>query len=106
MAAVAQACRSEFAIDLHPKIRAFASINAPMQCMMKGICGQCLQAVRDPATGLEKFIFTCESQDQGLFDIDFEQLKARLSQNTVLEVQHLAWLEASRETPILWQGSV
>ena len=96
MAAVAQACRGEFASSLHPKLKAFASVNASMQCMMKGICGQCLQAVDDPVTGRKKYVFACEAQDQPLMGVDFEQLKARLSQNRILEIQHSAWLKRFR----------
>jgi NADPH-dependent glutamate synthase beta subunit-like oxidoreductase/NAD(P)H-flavin reductase len=91
MAAVAQAFRMEFSADLHPKLQAFASVNAPMQCMMKGICGQCLQAIRDPNTGETRYVFACEKQDQELQHIDFDHLKQRLAQNKALEVQHVAW---------------
>jgi NADPH-dependent glutamate synthase beta subunit-like oxidoreductase/NAD(P)H-flavin reductase len=98
MAAVALACRTGLASALHPQLKAFASVNAPMQCMMKGICGQCLQAVSDPATGQKKYIFACEAQDQSLLDIDFDQLKARLAQNRVLEVQHSAWQKLALQT--------
>ncbi len=96
MGAVAQSFRTEFSRDLHPELKAFASVNASMQCMMKGICGQCLQAVSDPITGHKRYIFACEAQDQPLFALDFDELKARLSQNRVLEVQHSAWLGLSR----------
>ena len=34
---------------------AIASINSPMQCMMKEVCAQCLQKHVDPATGREEF---------------------------------------------------
>ena len=37
-----------------------------MQCMMKEICAQCLQVHRDPATGLERVVFSCFDQDQEL----------------------------------------
>lgn len=96
MGAVAQAFRTEFSKDIHPDLNAFASVNASMQCMMKGICGQCLQAVRDPITGQKSYIFACEAQDQPLFAVDFEELKGRLAQNRVLEVQHSAWVRHSR----------
>jgi NADPH-dependent glutamate synthase beta subunit-like oxidoreductase/NAD(P)H-flavin reductase len=98
MGAVAQACRNEFSIDLHPELKAFASVNASMQCMMKGICGQCLQAIVDPISGQKSYVFACEAQDQPLLAVDFDQLKARLAQNRVLEVQHAAWLRHSSLT--------
>jgi NADPH-dependent glutamate synthase beta subunit-like oxidoreductase/NAD(P)H-flavin reductase len=57
------------------------SINSPMQCMMKGICGQCLQKVTDQ----RKYIFTCACQDQNAEIIDFTGLKNRLEQNSLQE---------------------
>ena len=45
---------------------AIASINSPMQCMMKEVCGQCLQRHVDPVTGREEFVFSCYNQDQEL----------------------------------------
>lgn len=57
------------------------SINSPMQCMMKGICGQCVQQVLDE----RGYIFTCICQDQNADIIDFENLKNRLGQNSLQE---------------------
>ena len=48
----------------HPGHRAIASINSPMQCMMKEICAQCLQRHHDPVTGTETVVFSCFNQDQ------------------------------------------
>ncbi len=87
MAAVAQTLGGPLQHQCSPHLEAWASVNAPMQCMMKGICGQCLQAVRDPDTGQWRHVFACEAQDQPLMAIDFGQLKARLAQNRVLELQ-------------------
>jgi hypothetical protein len=50
---------------------AIASINSPMQCMMKEICAQCLQRHKDPATGKERVVFSCFNQDQPLDQVDF-----------------------------------
>jgi len=36
---------------LKPGHRAIGSINSPMQCMLKEVCGQCLQPHEDPLTG-------------------------------------------------------
>ena len=57
------------------------SINSPMQCMMKGICGQCVQQVLDE----RGYIFTCDCQDQNAEIIDFNNLKNRLEQNSLQE---------------------
>lgn len=64
---------------------AVASINSPMQCMMKEICGQCLQKHIDPITGEESYVFSCSNQDQEMDRVDFYHLESRLAQNTLLE---------------------
>src|SRR5262249_41830311 len=64
-----------------PGHKAIASINSPMQCMMKEICAQCLQVHRDPASGVESVVFSCFNQDQDLDRVDFDNLRPRLSQN-------------------------
>jgi len=72
---------------------AIASINSPMQCMMKEVCAQCLQRHVDPATGREEFIFSCYNQDQELDRVDFANLQARLRQNSVQEKLSNLWFE-------------
>jgi NAD(P)H-flavin reductase len=70
-----------------------ASINSPMQCMMKEVCAQCLQKHVDPVTGKEEFIFSCFNQDQEMDKVDFPNLNARLRQNTVQEKLSNLWLD-------------
>lgn len=72
---------------------AIASINSPMQCMMKEVCAQCLQRHVDPKTGEETIIFTCFNQDQHMDRVDFPNLSARLRQNTVKEKLSSLWLD-------------
>jgi hypothetical protein len=64
---------------------AVASINSPMQCMLKEVCAQCLQRHVDPDTGKETYVFSCFNQDQPQDTMDWQHLAARLRQNTVLE---------------------
>lgn len=71
---------------------AIASINSPMQCMMQGICGQCVQVEKDLLTGEDKTIFSCMNQDQNMESVDFQCLNTRLSKNTVQEKINSAWL--------------
>ena len=71
---------------------AIGSINSPMQCMMKEVCAQCLQRHVDPATGREEFVFSCYNQDQELDRVDFDNLRARLTQNSVQEKLASLWL--------------
>lgn len=74
------------------KCQAIASVNAPMQCMMKGVCGQCLQRHTDPVTGLESMVLSCRTQDQSMEKVDFESLQGRLKQNSVQEKVNALWL--------------
>ena len=82
--------------ELKPYLKAnhvgIASINSPMQCMMKAICAQCLQRHVDPSTGVEEFVFSCVNQDQPMDAVDFRNLNARLRQNTVMEKLTSLWL--------------
>ena len=75
-----------------------ASINSPMQCMMKEVCAQCLQKHVDPATGREEFIFSCFNQDQEMDKVDFPNLNARLRQNTVQEKLSNLWFDHLMES--------
>ncbi len=75
-----------------------ASINSPMQCMMKEVCAQCLQKHVDPATGREEFIFSCFNQDQEMDKVDFPNLNARLRQNTVQEKLSNLWFDHLTES--------
>ena len=78
---------------LNPAHVGIGSINSPMQCMMKEVCAQCLQRHVDPVTGREEFIFSCYNQDQELDRVDFNNLQARLRQNSVQEKLSNLWFE-------------
>ncbi|MET0168082.1 MAG: pyridine nucleotide-disulfide oxidoreductase, partial [Vicinamibacterales bacterium] len=70
-----------------------ASINSPMQCMMKEVCAQCLQKHVNPVTGEETVVFSCFNQDQEMDCVDFLNLAGRLRQNTVQEKLANLWLD-------------
>src|SRR5579883_1583772 len=93
MAAVQRARSGRLAPYLKPGHRAIASINSPMQCMMKEICAQCLQRHVDPATGQETIVFSCFNQDQRLDAVDFASLRSRLGQNGVQEKLTRLWID-------------
>ncbi len=95
MAAVARARQGILAQHLKPGHKAIASINSPMQCMMKEICAQCLQVHRDPESGVERVVFSCFNQDQDLDHVDFDNLRARLGQNGVQEKLTRLWIDRS-----------
>ncbi len=69
---------------LKPSCQLIATLNAPMQCMMKGVCGQCA-CVKMPPNQPPEIVFLCESQDQPLDAIDLNGLQQRLGQQPLLE---------------------
>ncbi len=93
MAAVGRARHEVLKPFLKPRHHAVASINSPMQCMMKEICAQCLQPHRDPVTGKESVVFSCFNQDQEMDRVDFAALRARLGQNGVQEKLTAQWVD-------------
>ncbi|HEV2098469.1 MAG TPA: FAD-dependent oxidoreductase [Stellaceae bacterium] len=93
MKAVAEARHQRLAPYFRPEHRAIASINSPMQCMMKEICAQCLQMHRDPVTGAETVVFSCFNQDQEMDQVDFAALHRRLSQNGAQEKLTRLWID-------------
>ncbi len=96
MAAVGLARHTVLAPFMKPGHRAIASINSPMQCMMKEICAQCLQPHRDPLTGNVTYVFSCFNQDQPIDRVDFAGLDARLKQNGVQEKLTAQWIARTR----------
>jgi len=93
MNAVAEARRASLKRYFRPDHRAIASINSPMQCMMKEICAQCLQRHRDPVTGTETVVFSCFNQDQEMDQVDFPTLHRRLTQNGAQEKLTKLWVD-------------
>lgn len=75
-----------------PKVH--GSVYSHMQCMLKGVCAQCLQWQIDPETGLRtKAVFACSWPDQPLEIIDIEHIDARLVQNRVHEHLSRLWVD-------------
>jgi NADPH-dependent glutamate synthase beta subunit-like oxidoreductase/NAD(P)H-flavin reductase len=93
MRAVGAARHAELAPLLDPAHRAIGSINSPMQCMMKEVCAQCLQAHVDPVTGERSVVFSCFNQDQALDRVDFSVLHERLGQNGTQEKLTALWID-------------
>ena len=74
---------------------AFGTVGSPMQCMMQGVCAQCLQWQIDPETGERtRPVFSCAGQDQPLTWIDLDNLAARQQQNRLSDRLNGQWLEA------------
>ena len=91
-AAMMEAVAGRLTNKLFEKTTMLASLNSPMQCMMKGVCGACVQPKRDADTKKRYMFFSCACQDQPLQEIDFVSLKARLAQNSVEEKLNNAWV--------------
>ena len=73
---------------------ATGSVYGSMQCMLKGVCSQCLQWQMDPVTGKRtKAVFTCSWQDQPIDMPDYDSLQERLAQNRLSEHLSNLWLE-------------
>ncbi len=72
---------AERKLELFGNAQMICSLNSPMQCMMKGICGQCIQKVDDE----RGYIFSCTAQDQDSDIINFKVLRNRLEANSLLE---------------------
>ena len=77
-----------------PDVKAFGTVGSPMQCMLKGVCAQCLNWQIDPNTGQRtKAVFSCAQQDQPLAWIDLDNLAARQRQNSVADTVSALWLD-------------
>lgn len=68
------------------------SLNAPMQCMMKGVCSQCLQKRKNEKGEMEYF-YACAAQDQDSDKLDFAHLHSRCEQNSLSEKVAKLWIE-------------
>jgi hypothetical protein len=77
-----------------PNVEAIATVGSPMQCMLKGVCAQCLQWQIDPETGERtRAVFTCAGQDQPLSWVDLDNLSARQTQNRMPDRLSSLWLD-------------
>jgi NAD(P)H-flavin reductase len=86
MAAVQEARHNVLKPYLKTDHVGIASINSMMQCMMKEVCGQCLQQHVNPETKAPtEVVFSCYNQDQQMDCVDFGNLRQRLKTNSVAE---------------------
>jgi len=88
------AMKTDFAAIFDADVEINGTVGSPMQCMLKGVCAQCLQWQIDPETGQRtKAVFSCAMQDQPLMWIDVDNLVARQSQNRVQEHMSNLWVD-------------
>ena len=79
---------------LSPETKFVASVYGPMQCMLKGVCAQCLQWQVDPITGKRtKAVYACSWQHQPMELIDTHNLDQRQAQNKTQEILSNLWLD-------------
>lgn len=71
---------------------AITSLNAPMQCMLQGVCSQCLQKKHDD-NGQVQYFYSCANQDQNMDNLDFEHLHNRCQQNSLAQKISRLWIE-------------
>lgn len=91
---IAQARHKDLKNHLKETNIGIASLNNPMQCMLKGICSQCLQKKIDTKTGEERYFYSCISQDQKMEEVDFGFLKNRCNQNSLQEKLTRNWVNS------------
>lgn len=89
-----QAARDqELATLLSAECHIEATVGTPMQCKLKGVCGQCVQWLRDPQTGERtKAIFSCAAPEHALETIDLDNMAARQRQNRVMDKINTQWI--------------
>jgi len=74
--------------------RISGSVYSTMQCMLKGVCAQCLQWQIDPETGKRtKAVFACSWPEQPLELIDFDNIDERQIQNRLQERLSSLWVD-------------
>ena len=75
-------------------VESTCAVHGMMQCMLKGVCSQCLQWQIDPATGHRtKAVFACSWQDEPLDMVDFDNVDERQGQNRLAEHLTGLWLD-------------
>jgi NADPH-dependent glutamate synthase beta subunit-like oxidoreductase/NAD(P)H-flavin reductase len=88
------AIKGELGERMAPGVDAFGTVGSPMQCMLQGVCAQCLQWQIDPDTGERtRPVFTCAGQDQPLTWVDLDNLAARQQQNRLSDMLTAQWLD-------------
>ncbi|PJB10582.1 MAG: pyridine nucleotide-disulfide oxidoreductase [Gammaproteobacteria bacterium CG_4_9_14_3_um_filter_38_9] len=77
----------------HQAVKFTGSVYGSMQCMLKGVCAQCLQWQIDPSTGKRtKAVYACSWQHQPMELIDIDHLDDRLGQNKMQETLANLWV--------------
>ncbi|OGT33910.1 MAG: pyridine nucleotide-disulfide oxidoreductase [Gammaproteobacteria bacterium RIFCSPHIGHO2_02_FULL_39_13] len=79
---------------INPETKFTASVYGSMQCMLKGVCAQCLQWQIDPVTGKRtKAVYACSWQHQPMELVDINNIDERLGQNRTQEILTNLWVQ-------------
>ncbi len=79
-----------------------AATYGPMQCMLKGVCAQCLQWQVDPLTGRRtKAVYACSWQHQPMDLVDWDHAKSRQSWHPIVDQVNQLWFKSQRGRHIL-----
>ena len=71
-----------------------ANVNAPMQCMLKGVCAQCLVWQQDPKTKKRtKSVYACSWHHQPMAMVDPSSLIERKINNASCDKLNALWLK-------------
>ena len=71
-----------------------ASVYGPMQCMLKGVCAQCLQWQVDPETGQRtKAVYACSWHHQPMDIVDLAHLDERTAHHRMQHTLTTQWLK-------------
>ena len=90
---IQNARQQEWKAIFDTKTEFIAAVHGPMQCMLKGVCAQCLQWQIDPKTGERtKAVYACSWHNQPLSLVDSGNLDERLQQNAAQERLGKMWL--------------
>jgi NAD(P)H-flavin reductase len=92
--AMQSAFKGDFAEVFGDNVKVNGTVGSPMQCMLKGVCGQCLQWQIDPDSGQRtRAVFSCAMQDQPLMWVDLDNLQARQGQTRLQEHMTGLWVD-------------
>lgn len=87
--AIAAALKGDLKNSLKPTLKSIANINISMQCMMQGICGQCVIANEQGPQ------FCCKAQELPIHSTPFDDLLGRSKQNSLMEKIARLWVEVA-----------
>jgi NAD(P)H-flavin reductase len=90
---ISNALKTQWADIFTKQIPVEGSINAPMQCMMQGICGQCIQIHRDENSEIVTLYYSCKDSHHSVRTADYDFLQRRMSMNSLLEKIAKQWVK-------------